>query len=432
MKLLRSTFLAFYIASNSNVSAFAPQIPSGKSLSTQQYTSVGRAASSQLFVGLHEQPQYQISDEELRRESMFRQVLKEVESVKEYLNFIIEESGGASSTESEEGGDAPTFGDVLAEKAAAGEVELFGGGGIDSPSSEAAKETQYKPALRSDLGSSVLLSGAVDSTLLNVLNNNFFGQDLVPNFQFKVIKALVEDVQAAKKKAISREARYGGLLDKLVIEPASTPSSTLPTKEELSGMSSWIVQVDGADGAASTLAQVAELAKGSEALKNVVVMATGASSGSVEGWDAVVEASNGGEAFKCTLLAVGELYDGGKDGGYYHVGPLDAAAGSPSRLPRKKAYQLLAHALALDSTADATLAAYEYPADMLETLSSPFAEGEFAVRDDDGNEMADEKKDDKMYCRMIRAMREVGFTQVMELDVLVSKGLSVSALDSGI
>ena len=69
---------------------------------------------------------------------------------------------------------------------------------------------------------------------------------------------------------------------------------------------------------------------------------------------------------------------------------------------------------------------------MMEMIASPYAEGEFAVvvRDDDesGKEVmegVDENKDIKMTCRMIQAMRELGFTQVMELDVLVGKGIEV-------
>jgi len=349
---------------------------------------------------------------------MFIQVLREVGTAKEYLNWLIEESG-VSTDVVEEG---TTFADVIADKAAAGEVGLFGGGG-DAPA-ETPKETSYQPSHRTDVGSTVLLSGTVDSTLLNILNNNFFGDDPVPNFEFGKIRALVEDVAAAKKKAISRDARYGGLLDKLVIEPISTP---LPSKEELAGVSSWIVQLSSED-ASTMLPQIAELAKDSAELNNVVVMVAGTSSNTVAGWDAVVEASADGESFKCTLLAVGELTDGGKEGGFYHVGQLaeDAMMSSDTqpKLSRKKAYQLLGYALALDSTANQALTAYEYPSSVIEAIATPYAEGDFVVRDDDGNELVDEFHDVKMQSRVIQAMREAGFTQPMELDLLVSKGLA--------
>lgn len=341
---------------------------------------------------------------------------------KEYLGYLVEESG-STDTPAESEGEGETFGEILESKAAAGEVELFGGGG-DAPA-ERPKETQYQPSLRTDLGSTVLLSGTADSTLLSILNNNFFGQDMISNFNFSTIKALVADVGAAKKSTISREARYGGLLDKLVIEPAS---SDLPSKEELAGASSWIVQLASEDAAAS-LPKIAELAKGSEDLTNVVVLVVGTSSNSVDGWDVLVEASADGAAFKCTLLAVGELHDGTNTGGFYHMGALgsETTVDSP-KLSKKKAYQLLAHALSLDSTSNEALTAYEYPPAALEAVATPYAEGEFIGRDDDGNEVVDEFKDVKMESRMIQAMREVGFTPVMEVDVLVSKGIAVSAL----
>lgn len=346
---------------------------------------------------------------------------------KEYLDYLIEDK--ADKVEEEEGG--PTFADVLSETAAAGEVELFGGGG-DAIPAEAPRETQYKPSLRTDLGNTVLLSGTVDATLLNILNNNFFGQELVPNFEFKSIRALVGDVPKAKKQAISREARYGGLLDKLNIEAASSTDNVLPSKEELVGASSWIVQIDGGEDVKSMLEQIAELAKDASELTNVVVLVAGSSSSStVEGWDAVVDASADGDSFKCTLLAVGELSDDGKEGGFYHVGQLgstdDTAAITVDGVPtisRKKAYQLLAHALSLDCTANQALVAYEYPAAALQAIATPCADGEFVARDDDGNELVDAFVDVKMTSRMIQAMREELFTQLMELDLLVGKGLS--------
>ena len=349
---------------------------------------------------------------------------------KEYLDWLIDESGAGDAPE--EGADesgGPTMGEVLASQAAAGEVELLGGGGMmDAPStsSEAPKETQYKPSLRSDLGTTVLLSGTADASLLNILNNNFFGQENVPNFEFGTIRALVDDMASAKKRAISREARYSGLLDKLVIEP--NEGNVLPKATELSGVGSWIVQIPAGD-AGSLMPQIAELAKGSDELKNVVVLVTGSASTAttVDGWDSVVGASADGEAFKCTVLAVGELYEGGKGGGFYHVGKL--ADGAPTaKINTKKAYQLVAHALSLDCTANEALTAFEYSPEAIEAVGSPYAEGELAVRDDDGNEIVDEFKDIKMEGRMVQACREVGFTPLVELDVMVGKGLEVSTI----
>lgn len=380
-----------------------------------------------------------IPDEDvIMKEKLFRQVLQEMNIVKDYLDYITEESiratfGIESGAKVEEKAAGESFAQVLAEKAAeAGSsgdnIGLFGGGDADSSSTsmEDIKETRYQPNLRSDLGSTVLISGTADASLLKVLNNNLFGQDNINNFKFSKIKALVENVALAKKTAISREARYSGLLDKLSIEPSS---GALPTAAELEGASSWIAQISSND-APTLLPQVAELAKNSNELKHVIVLVTGVNSNAVEGWD-VLEAVSG-DNFQCTLVAVGELFAGGKEGGLYHVGKLaDATVANPAssgRMPSNEVYQLLGHALALESTTGQALTAYSYSQAAVEAVASPYAEGEFTARDDDGNEIVDEMKDVKMYGRLLQGLREIGFTRTAELDVLVEKGLEVRML----
>lgn len=380
-----------------------------------------------------------IPDEDvIMKEKLFRQVLQEMNIVKDYLDYITEESiratfGIESGAKVEEKAAGESFAQVLAEKAAeAGSsgdnIGLFGGGDADSSSTsmEDIKETRYQPNLRSDLGSTVLISGTADASLLKVLNNNLFGQDNINNFKFSKIKALVENVALAKKTAISREARYSGLLDKLSIEPSS---GALPTAAELEGASSWIAQISSND-APTLLPQVAELAKNSNELKHVIVLVTGVNSNAVEGWD-VLEAVSG-DNFQCTLVAVGELFAGGKEGGLYHVGKLaDATVVNPAssgRMPSNEVYQLLGHALALESTTGQALTAYSYSQAAVEAVASPYAEGEFTARDDDGNEIVDEMKDVKMYGRLLQGLREIGFTRTAELDVLVEKGLEVRML----
>ncbi len=124
-------------------------------------------------------------------------------------------------------------------------------------------------------------------------------------------------------------------------------TSELPSPAELEGASSWIVQVTSASDAASVLPLVASLARDSASLKNLVVMVGTAAVGmhdntstmaAVEaGWEAVVEASKGGNAFRCTMLVVDGIYDGSNGGwGDYHVDPLSATTpltATPPPLP---------------------------------------------------------------------------------------------------
>jgi len=427
MKLLRSTFIAFCLTPGAL--AFTATT---KTLSKTNAAVPAKFATQLQMIGIKSPMGQGIPDEdEIMKEKLFRQVLQEISVVKDYLDYITEESikatfGVGTKAEEEAGGES--FAQVLAEKAAEAEssgdnIGLFGGGDADSSSTsmEDIKETRYQPKLRSDLGSTVLISGTADATLLKVLNNNIFGQDNINNFQFSKIKALVENVALAKKTAISREARYSGLLDKLSIEPSS---GALPTAAELDGASSWIAQISSSD-APTLLPQVAELAKNSNQLKHVLVLVTGVTSNVVGGWDALEAAS--GDNFQCTLVAVGELFTGGKEGGLYHVGKLaDATVANPASsggMSAKEAYQLLGHALALESTANQALTAYSYSQAAIEAVASPYAEGEFTARDDDGNEIVDEMKDVKMYGRLLQGLRETGFTRTAELDVLVEKGL---------
>lgn len=404
----------------------------------------------------------------------------------EYLDWLVATSSSPSSTDATvEGGYA--HGTAIAATptiASDDAIELLGGsgGGADGgPSSSVATtdkppnkqpSTLYKPALRTNLGSTILLSGSevLDSTLTSILNNNFFGIEDVPNFNFNTIRAIVPNVNAAKKMAIGREARYGGLLDKLVIEPldastageAATDAVMLPSPTQLEGVSSWIVQLTSST--VHLLPQIAILAKNAAMLKHLIVMIVAHGVDSCltckNGWESILDAASSGSSndgtttnFAATLLAMDEIYVAQGDTmqretGYYHIDPIifDSSTSSSSssttatttippppppvrRMSARNAYRILGHALALDCTVQKALSVYEYNPTEVECLTAPMAMVEFALRDEvTGDEIPDVYADVKMNGRMIQAMREVGFTPVMELDVLVDKGIAVSSI----
>ena len=444
----------------------SPSLPSKQQMPTTPTNAVLRMA------GIHEPSASLKADENfIKRELLFRQVVKEVNMVSEYLDWLVATSSPSSSVV--EGSDAAAGNVEAATTTTSGDdnaVELLGGsGGRDSmgPSIIATGDkppdkpsTQYKPALRTNLGSTILLSGSdiLDSTLLSILNNNFFGIEDVPNFHFNAIRAIVPNVGAAKKMAIGREARYGGLLDKLVIEPLSETAAELPSPTQLEGASGWIVQLTSST--VHLLPQIATLAKNAAMLKHLIVMIVardvdGCSKCKI-GWESILESSNDGTNFAATLLAMDEIYVAQGDTmqretGYYHIDPIifdDGSSTSSSstttsssttvtttttpptpvrRMSARNAYRILGHALALDCTVQKALSVYEYNPTEVECLTTPMAVGEFALRDEvTGNEIPDVYGDVKMNGRMIQAMREVGFTPVMELDVLVDKGIEVS------
>ena len=455
---------ALVICGGGGALAFVPSSPSTRE---RMPTTTPTTNAALRMAGIHEPSASLRADENfIKRELSFRQVVKEVDMVGEYLDWLV----ATSSPSSVEGSDAGAV-------EAANAVELLGGGDT-GPSIIAAGDkppdkpgTRYKPALRTDLGSTILLSGsdALDSTLLSILNNNFFGIEDVPNFDFDAIRAIVPNVGAARKMAIGREARYGGLLDKLVIEPplseGTTAAGRLPGPTQLEGASSWIVQLTSST--VRLLPQIATLAKDAAMLKHLIVMIVargvrGRSECKI-GWESILESSNDGTNFACTLLAMDEIYVAQGDAmqretGYYHIDPIifdDGSSSSTSsssstttttssstatvtttatpptppvrRMSARNAYRILGHALALDCTAQRALSVYEYDPAEVECLTAPMAVGEFALRDEvTGNEIPDVYGDVKMNGRMIQAMREAGFTPVMELDVLVDKGIAAS------
>ena len=330
------------------------------------------------------------------------------------------------------------------------DIGLFGGGGMTTTTSPTVDLPSYKPSLRNDLGTSVLLTGTYHPALLRALNNNDFGSreslgggesgDLIPNFRFETIILSIkgeEGAKEAKKRVISRDARYSGLLDKLVIE---AEESLLPAKERMEGVTSWIVRLEAGE-TAEMLPSVAELAKGATDLKNVIVIVEGVDSMTctVDGWD---EFSQGSNTFKTTLLAVGELYDQpGSEGKFYHIGNImcddtssieftNVDATAPKML-RSDAYLTLANLLALNGSANKSFGAYEYSPQSMETIRSSIEERKKIIKEGE-TEPVDAPEDDewkgvKYANRLVRAMREMGFSRLAELDVLLEKGVNVSS-----
>lgn len=124
-------------------------------------------------------------------------------------------------------------------------------------------------AARPNLDGNVLVSGWVntkdrtDQTVFDFLNH----EDSA--FKFDKIIAFVNDSKFAKKRLISRSARYTGLLDKLDFIQAETEDA-LPTLDQLDGVKSWVVNA-GSD--LQKLNDIASLAK-SSSVENVSVLIT--------------------------------------------------------------------------------------------------------------------------------------------------------------
>lgn len=113
----------------------------------------------------------------------------------------------------------------------------------------------------------------------------------------------MDDSKFAKKRLISRSARYTGLLDKLDFVQAEEVGA-LPTLEQLEGIKSWVVNAGNDLG---LVAKVADLMKES-AVENVSVLITDAQTltdpaASME----AVKAFDLGEGKAFTIVAVGSI-----------------------------------------------------------------------------------------------------------------------------
>ena len=211
---------------------------------------------------------------------------------------------------------------------------------------------------RTDLGSTVLVSGFVDPAsptlgkdsdqaifdLLNVDTHpaepDMFG------LNFDRIVAFVPDAAFAKKRLVSRSARYSGLLNKLAFEQpavASAPGSGigigLPTARQLEGVTSWVARIEGADRMGQ-IQSIAELARSSPSIANVAFLLTDASTVDMDAVLNVVQTmkDDAGLTKKSfTVVAVGATDDEVPEATYpYAVADLlsgdDAATGSSSSM----------------------------------------------------------------------------------------------------
>jgi hypothetical protein len=158
-------------------------------------------------------------------------------------------------------------------------------------------------AARSNLDGKCLVSGWVnqkdrtDQTVFDFLNHEESA------FRFEKIVAFVDDSKFAKKRLISRSARYTGLLDKLDFVQADSPGA-LPTLAQLEGIQNWVVNA-GSD--IKVLHDIANLVKLSS-VENVSVLVTDAQTltdpaASME----AVKAFDLGEGKAFTIVAVGAI-----------------------------------------------------------------------------------------------------------------------------
>lgn len=254
-----------------------------------------------------------------------------------------------------------------------------------------AETRQPVTTIRSNLGTSVLISGfhpeeAAAMEILGFLNN-----EESEHFPFTKIVAHVEDMKMAKKRLIGREARYTGLLDKL----GFSEGSALPTVEQLADVSSWVAHVGGGD--MSKLSDIADAAEKAESVKNVAILVSGATS--VAG-DALKEAEellkSKAISFAYTLMVVPEWNDEPEAScafGIVNVTDVsDAPFAENESFSRVESLRILTECLAIDKAAGKCVVANAA------------------------------KEVNSLENNLIQSMREIGFTRLEEIEHMVTMG----------
>lgn len=248
-------------------------------------------------------------------------------------------------------------------------------------------------ASRPNLDGKVLVSGWVnakertDQTVFDFLNH----EDSA--FQFSTIVAFVDDAKFAKKRLISRSARYTGLLDILEFEQAETIGA-LPTVAQLEGVKSWVVNVEGDVG---RVLEVVERAQAVASLENVSILLSGAQEvQDVEEAKKAVAALEGMDDSKAySLVVVGAISEAAEGSSPYQLKEFGTDEGlllSNATYSRDESLRMLTDCFALASGAKKTFV---------------FSE----VHDVNQTET-----------KLIRGLREGGYSRPQELDHMITKG----------
>ena len=231
-----------------------------------------------------------------------------------------------------------------------------------------------------------------DQTVFDFLNHEESA------FAFDKIVAFVNDAKFSKKRLISRSARYSGLMDKLDFIEAESEGS-LPTLAQLEGITSWVVN---AEEDISVIAKVASLVQESS-VENVSILYSGAQSLSdvSEAKEALAALEGLGDGTAYSLIAVGAITEEPEGKMPYAIQEFGTEEGllpSNATYSRDESLRLVTECLGLASGANKALVFSEV-----------------------SNVNATEFK-------LVKGLREGGYTRPQEIDHMISKGVEVSGI----
>jgi hypothetical protein len=260
---------------------------------------------------------------------------------------------------------------------------------------------------RSNLDGCILVSGLVNSKD-NAQRTDQFLFDLLNNqdsaFEFTKIVALVNDEKRAKKRLLSRSARYTGLLDKLQVVAAASENA-LPTLEQLEGVKSWLAYIDKSTlpvgvGLLEQCQAVAERAQAAPSVENVAILLTQANNLDAASCQAVVDLLKRDDSKTVyTIVAVGEIQDNVPEGRHaYQFEPFGSENGTlpdTAVFSRDESYRMICELLQLAAGKNT---AYSF--------AEVYNVNVTAVR-------------------LIKGLREAGYARPQEIDYMIRGGVQV-------
>jgi hypothetical protein len=297
------------------------------------------------------------------------------------------------------------------------EFQDYGGGvegprkrrrrGLDDlidPEKELSKYIQVPQPVsaRSALGGKILVSGWVhnaertDQAVFDLLNH----EDAA--FHFEEIVAFVNDEKVAKKRLLSRSARYSGLLDKLKFEQ-SGEAGGLPAVDQLSGIENWIANVEvDPENPKTSLDSIKNIGQRANdaGVKNVALLVSNSSylsdvSGCI---DAIQMLDSNAGNTKFTVVSVGSLVDTPEGSRAYEISDFGTEGGvipQGATMSRDESYRLVTECLALESGANKALTFTE----VVDTVNNTAA-------------------------TLIKGLREAGYTRPQEIHHMITAGVS--------
>jgi len=217
-------------------------------------------------------------------------------------------------------------------------------------------------------------------------------------FEFNKIIAFVDDEKFAKKRLLSRSARYTGLLDKLDFKEAAVEGA-LPVAAQLEGVNSWLATIQSQGDLVARVKEIAELAKGASDLENISIMVTNAAGENISAEDRVSAFNALRETGKeYTLLVIGKLEDRDEGKVPYKFRDFASDVDEDATLPedavfsREEAMRMVTETLQLDIGAKKALTFSEvYETNVTEA-------------------------------KLIKGLREAGYARCQEIDHMLRDG----------